>query len=280
VSVECPGACRCDCMQPCVLLRASHAGLCDSYWKRRDACGTSRTVPQAPCPGSPQTPRTSLPSRQDIPVLWRMVHGDAALGTYAATEGFLSLMAVLVSVDAPPPTLAPFVRFTLQHVLEGHAKWRYAHPATRWRIASTALRVLRHALLAPAPAPAAEAAPGAEAGLAASVQSLLGYEVGMVTCVLSALPPHASQLEVSLCCWVTSPCQALSHRPPLYYQRSIWQHEINATPPSPAPPRPAPPRPTPVHSSSPPHHPWASHGNVCGCLCTCVPVSLLRAAGR
>lgn len=97
------------------------------------------------------------------------------------------------------------VVWVLHRVLAEHRQWRYALRSERWRLAGLALRLVRLALLS-APSPeslggAWEAASAAEGGsaVAAAVAAILRYDVGMGSCLLTALPPHAEQLEVSRC---------------------------------------------------------------------------------
>ena len=98
--------------------------------------------------------------------------------------------------------------WVLYRVLAEHHRWRYCLRADRWRLASSALRLVRLALLAaptPPPAGSAAAAAASAAGasegedsstIAAAVVAVLQYDVGMASCLLTALPYHADLLEV------------------------------------------------------------------------------------
>jgi hypothetical protein len=120
--------------------------------------------------------------------------------------------------------LQVLVVWVLHRVLAEHHQWRYSLRTERWRVAGLALRLVRLALLsAPTPegADAAggqqQAAKGASA-IAAAVAAVLRYEVGMAACLLTALPHHAEQLEVSvlaplvpwLCLTACSTCRAIA----------------------------------------------------------------------
>ena len=100
-------------------------------------------------------------------------------------------------------SLQLLVSFILHRILAEHRSWRYARRAERWRLAATALRVVRHALLAAPSLPGGAhggQGPGGYpggGGVAAAAASVLRLEVGMASCLLTALPPHASVLEVS-----------------------------------------------------------------------------------
>lgn len=104
---------------------------------------------------------------------------------------------------SPAPALQVLVVWVLHRVLAEHHLWRYSLRTERWRIASLALRLVRLALLSAPTLGGADTVGGeqqaAEGGsaIAAAVAAVLQYEVGTAACLLTALPPHAEQLEVS-----------------------------------------------------------------------------------
>ena len=105
---------------------------------------------------------------------------------------------------APAPALQVLVVWVLHRVLAEHHQWRYSLRTERWRVAGLALRLVRLALLS-APTPGGADAVGGEqqaaeggSAIAAAVAAVLRYEVGIAACLLTALPHHAEELEVSV----------------------------------------------------------------------------------
>lgn len=149
------------------------------------------------------------PGSGDVPLLGRLIAAESAAGAYPATQALLRLVLSLVTSAAPPAALCPLVSFVMHRVLAEHHHWRYARRTERWRLAATALRVVRNALLA-APSPAHDGGldgrdgSGGGGAIAAAAAAVLRLDVGMSACLFTALPPHASVLEVRQDCWAAS----------------------------------------------------------------------------
>jgi nuclear pore complex protein Nup188 len=121
-------------------------------------------------------------SAPSIPMLNKLIKAEGVVGRYNGSISFLKLLLALCSAAEPSEALGPILQYVLFNILGQHKRWRYAVKADRWKLACTALRVVRQALLS-------------TNALSLALTATLQYDAGVATCLFPALPPDAFTLE-------------------------------------------------------------------------------------
>ena len=124
----------------------------------------------------------ALSSAPSIPMLNKLIKAEGMVGRYNGSISFLKLLLALCSAAEPSEALGPILQYVLFNILGQHKRWRYVVKADRWKLACTALRVVRQALLS-------------TNALSSALTATLQYDAGVATCLFPALPPDAFTLE-------------------------------------------------------------------------------------
>jgi hypothetical protein len=169
----------------------------------RDAVGISQlaaTTMLAPVGTEVRTP-------QGIPALRALVEMESSMGTYRATEGFLSLVQTLLQVVATPcASLTTLVSFVLHRVAMEVRRWKFACAADRWHLSAACISIVRYALQLSATPSAttlenvreSEGHSGGQVASSRGALSLFSLDEdgsSVASCLLPLLPPHASTVE-------------------------------------------------------------------------------------